>query len=282
MKPNYIPAVILAAGKGKRLENWKKHKSLLEFSGKKKIIDFIFQNLSHHKTNNIIVIHNGHPDGLSEYVCKLRKKRIHTEFNEDLHVKLIQAREDFTKGPLFTLCTLNNIIADQNQFLYSQDLVELVQNSVFFSIMPSDTVIHPEIYDWIFQMLKLNEDNKICYIFEISIAKTMLNDMKKAFKFDARNNPFSKQIKDESSVNLIVPFVVISQEFLTIARNAIFKGARTLFDVLQKMEKKSDHVKVYRKEFKRKYPPFLDIDTAEKHEILLKNRNFYAINEKST
>lgn len=265
MKFKDCPAVILGAGEGRRFLNRKRHKSLLNIKQDSRIIDHILSNLERNGVRLVLILHGDNDDGLTEYIYELKHHIIQKEF-KDLDISLLQAREDCIKGPLYTLLTLHSA---QNSVKVANEVREN------FLILPSDTVFHPIIYERILNEHMNNNESCLVHLFVLEVAGNELQLFNKKYKFTARKYPSKDFIIKQKSNMILAPIVVVCDEFLKYANSRLGEGLNTVFDVIKVLEAKSDSIVIHKIPYNDSIPPFLDIDTKEKHNILMKIRDHY-------
>lgn len=312
MKISEIPVIILAAGKGTRLGSKfdGKNKLLLPFNEDYTLLDLLLYSLISFDVKSIIII-GGYRFGiLKNYIRDLKQnfkgKKIFADISDKFaqcDINVIRARDDYEKGPLYTLLTINKFIFEKkfNSIIRDEKLSSNhftsnhLRQSKYFTIIPSDTVFSKELLQNILNMdfngpdyekKNVNEKIPTCYLFGLRFSKEKLLELNKSKAYSGSYLLFSQEIfkeiknfnnfqpRDDQDCFIQIPLVIISKEFLKFTETLLDSGIKKLASAINKF-REIGNISTHIIPFKESSFFFEDIDTIENFKnVIEKNEDF--------
>ncbi|MHA1110596.1 MAG: sugar phosphate nucleotidyltransferase [Promethearchaeota archaeon] len=258
MQVKDLPVVMLAAGMSKRFnpEHRFTHKSLLKIDNENRIFDLILNGLTQNAILQVFVLLGYKSKEFKQYLCSDKF------FNmKNLRLNSILARDDYVKGPTYTLLSL---------------IPELDENMNDFVIIPSDTIFHPSILKQVLSH-EIDRSQNHCILFSVQLSETSISQIN-------QNIVFSPNLIDESSKlhNLLdkgtspymkefyIPILVLSRSFLKFINDPESRISGKIIHNLDKYYEYTGNCHVIRLKYDLDIPPFLDIDTSHIYNTLIR------------
>lgn len=297
MQVKDYPAVILAAGKGKRLGNQfgGLNKTLLPLFDGHTILDLLLFKIISQGVSQVKIITGFKSGNLSSYIKSLKEnfknKRYLASISQlflNCDIVLYKARKDYIKGPLYTLLTLNQLppISSDDQFK---------SDRFYFTVIPSDTIFYGGILEQIFSLIikkegieAKNPNLEQCHLFAIKIKQKSVKSLveNQNFSFTSikirENNTikFEKYRKqknfDEHDYLVLLPVSFVSMAFLKYSKSILGRGINKIINAVEYFLKDGNKIRIHTLNYNFDgMAPFIDIDDASTYNRVLElGKNF--------
>lgn len=307
MKISEIPVVILAAGKGTRLgsEFDGKNKTLLPFNENYTLLDLLLYQLISFGVKSIIIIGGYRFEILKNYIINLkqnfREKKIFEEISEKFiqcNLEIIKARDDYEKGPLYTLLSISKYISKQKKDsniqiqspMSDRFTSDRLYQSKIFTIIPSDTVFSNELLQKIINIelfenenreKNLKEESSACHLFGLMFSREKLKEMKLNKKFSGSCLEFRQEklvgiknfvdynFQDSTECFIQIPIVVISKKFIKFSETLLKLGINKLAMVINEFRKNDNDISMHVIQLENSSDFFTDVDTIKNYSKLI-------------
>jgi NDP-sugar pyrophosphorylase family protein len=257
MQVKDLPVVMLAAGMSTRfnLEHRFTHKSLLQIDCENRIFDLILDGLIQNAVSQIDILLGYKSNEFEQYLHSDKYSNM-----KNLHLNSILARDDYVKGPAFTLLSL---------------IPELDESSGDFVVVPSDTIFHPTILDQIFSY-EIDQSSNQCFLFTVQLSVTSISHINQNISFSPhfidRTPILYSLVEKEETPQYIkefyIPILILSRSFLNFINNPENRISGKIIYNLEKYHENTGNCHVIRLKYDLDIPPFLDIDTSNIYNTL--------------
>ncbi len=291
------PAVILAAGKGKRLGNQfgGLNKTLLPLFDEHTILDLLLFKIISQGVSQVKIIAGYKSGNLSSYIKSLKEnfknKRFLASISQlflNCDIVFYKARKDYIKGPLYTLLTLNQLppISSDDQFKSDRS---------YLTVIPSDTIFYGDILEQIFSLIinkegieAKNPDLEQCHLFAIKITHLSVKSLVEHQNFsftsikirEDNTIKFEKyrkrKVVNEHDYLVLLPVSFVSREFIKYSKSILGRGITKIIDAVENFLKDGNKIRIHTINYDFEgMAPFIDIDDLSTYNRVLElGKNF--------
>jgi choline kinase len=296
MKIRDFPVIIVAAGSGERIgEIREQNKTLIEVDKKKhiKILDLLLFNLVSTGVRNIIIITGYRGENIKLYIEDLR---VHIETNDffqpiisdfkETVITCIDADPDYTRGPLYTLMTINKYRSPFYQepkqpdsfdemvnMIDTRQILNQIKDYRLFTVIPADTIFNLTMLQSLFNQ-DLDDKNAVIANRKIKISIKSIVSVNESdefgigailYKIKSGEIVYKKKEQNIDTRDILLPIISVFPKFLNFIETLRMTEVSKIIDAtnvfIKRDERNSTITKII--EFKGSNPPFFDIDTKE-------------------
>ena len=258
MQVKDLPVVMLAAGMSKRFNSEHRftHKSLLQIDHENRIFDLILNGLIQNAISQVYILLGYKSKDFKQYLCSDKFFNI-----KNLHLNSILARDDYVKGPTYTLLSL---------------LPEIDENLNDFVIIPSDTFFHPSILEQVLSY-EFDQSQNHCILFSVQHSDTSISQINQDIEFSPNlieeSSKLHNLLDKSTSPNIkefYIPILILSRSFLEFINDPESRISGKIIHNLNNYYENTGNCHVIRLKYDLDIPPFLDIDTSHIYNTLIR------------